>query len=288
MSNKIIAAGSIALMGAGSLVGASAANAYTVADCGEHVDALVTLIDGEICDVRFFSNGEYEFTAPAGVTTVEAILVGAGDSATAYRDEGNVTFDGYAGNAGQVIFVDEVDTNDTHDVVIGVGAGAGLWEYDSNWAETIAYTAPSDTSLDGDIIAHSADGSLELEGVGAKGDPFGYSGYLSSDPELVGDDNPLWPVIQDETPMGEGGRYFENYEDMFGVTLGTGASWSDETIEGVQEDGGDGAAIFRFMAPNLAATGIDANAIGMTAGALGLGGVALAVVAAARRARRVK
>lgn len=286
MTNKILAAGSVALMGAGSLLGASAANAYTVADCGEHVDALVTLLDGNICDVRWFSNGEAEFTAPDGVTAVEAILVGAGDSAVSYFSGGY--FEGYAGHAGEVVFLDDVDPDATHELVIGIGANAGRTEMLDEWTDVEIYSEATDTVLDGTFVAQAGNGSNSLVGDGAKGTPNTYSGYLSSDPDLVGADNPLWPVMDGETPMGEGGQYFEFESDMYGVTLGTGASWSRESAGGYQEDGGDGAAIFRFFAPNLAATGVDANAIGMTAGALGLGGVALAVVAAARRTRRSK
>ena len=282
MTHKFLAAGSVALMGAGSLLGASAAHAATEADCGEH-NALVTLMDGNICDVRIFSNGDYEFTAPAGVTAVEAIIVGAGDSATSYFNVSNSYFEGYAGDAGEVVFIDDVDPDVTHEITIGIGASHGRSEFDSEWIDTATYSAPTDTVLDGVHVAAAGDGE---GGDGAKGAPFTYSGFLSSDPDLVGADNPLWPVVDDETPLGEGGRYYELESDMYGVTLGTGASWSDDSALGLQEDGGDGAAIFRFYAPGLASTGVDAAPMGIAAaGMLVAGGIGLAI---ARRARRSK
>ena len=98
MTNKILAAGSVALVGAGSLLGATAAQAYTEADCGtEPTGAFLSLINDDICSLTFNSTSDTDWTIPAGIDRLAAVLVGGGG--------GSVSFvgGGYAGGGGEVI-----------------------------------------------------------------------------------------------------------------------------------------------------------------------------------------
>ncbi|MFM6968743.1 MAG: hypothetical protein ACKOWN_07490, partial [Microbacteriaceae bacterium] len=110
-------------------------------------------------------------------------------------------------------------------------------------------------------------------------------GYVWNDPELVGADNELWPGPLDTSAYSTGGNGFESD----GHNWGDGGDASFAGSAWILDSGQDGFALFHYrLGTSLASTGVDANSIGMTAGALTLGGIALAVVAAARRARRNK
>lgn len=282
MSEKLIAAGSATLMAAGSLFGATAAQAATAADCGTFTDATVELLVGNVCSVTFDAAGEAQFTAPAGVSKLEALVIGAGFGA-----EWCGTGAGYAGGAGEVLYVSNLDESATQSIDVGTEDGE-----DTTLNSTVADGAIGDDSGSGNLgfaPDRDADGNFiyNVFGGGAKtaagaNGVVGYAGdgYVSSDPDLVGANNALFPVLTGDLVLGQGGSGIEILDDS---SYGSGGSTNGDTGEA---NGYGGAVIFRYKVPGaLAATGVDASAIGMGAGALLAGGVALGAVGAVRRSR---
>ena len=124
MTNKILAAGSVALMGAGALIGAAPAHAsITDADCGPiPTDAFLEVVDGEICNLTFDSQSATNWAFPTNVDRIAAVIIGGG--------AGIVLADstGYAGGGGEVLYVNDVDTADIASMIIG-GGGASSFSY---------------------------------------------------------------------------------------------------------------------------------------------------------------
>ena len=283
MTNKILAAGSVALMGAGALAGATPATAVTAADCGTFDGATVTLLDGKICDVVFDVPGEYSFKAPAGVTALEGVMIGAGAGGLGYDDGSTVV--GYGGHAGEIAFYDGVSTTTDWIVYVGMGGPAAYsTAYNSvvgNLGESSGLTldVPGDYPGAQGYEGPDDDGPYNAEGANT-GNPDITSGFLLSDPALVGANNPLWPAVSGELEYGVGGSGGPGRDPFGNVTAGSGGNANGD--EG--QDGGDGMVVLRYLAPGLASTGVDAAPMGIAAvGMLVAGGIGLAI---ARRARR--
>lgn len=103
-------------MATGTAFAASAAQAATVAECGAHDGATsIELIGSNICSVVFSKAGDYSFTAPAGVTQLEALLVGGGGAG---QEIGGF---GYAGGSGEVKYVSQLEAVVTHSIHVGQG-----------------------------------------------------------------------------------------------------------------------------------------------------------------------
>jgi hypothetical protein len=277
MSEKLLAAGSVTLMAAGSLLGATSAQAATAADCGTHPGATVTLINGTICEVLYDTVGEHSFDAPASVTAFEAVVIGGGTGATKQTVTSVpsilVKLFGYSGGMGHYEYE---DVTGALDVVVGAG-GENEWSYTESGGETLYYdqgTDGEDSSL-GEDIGSGASWREYENGCTWDGDAL-------SEEWLVGTDNPLFPVIPGAKLMAASGDVYETSGELSELTYGSGGSWGGSTYQ----DGQSGAVIIRYNLPaKLASTGVDASAIGIGAGALLAGGVALGAVAAVRRAR---
>jgi hypothetical protein len=298
MKNKFLAAGSVALMGAGSFLGATAANAITVADCGDAPVGGVVSAQGEYCQIYFANSGDYEWSIPDGATDVWALLIGAGGGAG-----GRITFnEGYAGNGGDVQYQDLTDAA-AADLVITIGAG-GESDPDSG-----------DNGSDGEDTFLS-DGTTEWTAAGGEGNGPGsanwgfcngfsvYMGegdsYFTAEPEgdaaCEGGAPGLNPSTDPEAPeawagfeemLGNGGGVF--VDEAHGQDLGQGASvyyTSDPESTAMDDAGENGYVGIRWIPADLASTGVDAAPLGIAAaGMLVAGGVGLAI---ARRARRSK
>lgn len=297
MTSKILAAGSATLIGAASLLAAAPAHAITVADCGTVPDgAFVNLINGEVCTVLFNYNSETNWTAPNNVERIAAVLVGGGGGSVSFVGAG------YGGGGGEVLYIDDVDPDDVVDIAVGEGgtfANGGDGEQTSFGPYTALGGEHGDWSLGGDLGDSGSGnsgapngGNIDngLYGGGAKTAATSSAsgeGYLLSDPDLT-DNDPLFPVQETAIPWGQGGSIVDTMPEQTGYGEGGSAS-SSTSMEGTQ-----GAIIFRWAAvasddsDALADTGVDANGIGITAGVLGLSGVALGVFAAVRRSRRIQ
>jgi len=277
MSEKLLAAGSVTLMAAGSLLGATAAQAATAADCGAHPGATVTLINGNICQVLFDTPGDFSFDAPAGVTAFEAVLIsgGIGASKETVTSDPGILVERF-GYGGWMSHHEYQDVSGALGVTVGEGGGHE-WSYTENGGETLYYTQGTvggDTSLG----ENTESGAYWREYSSAAA----YGSTPLSEEWLVGADNPLFPVTAGEEEYAPSGDFYLNAGDCPPQTYGAGGSVCGTTYE----DGASGAVFIRWALPaKLAATGVDASAIGIGAGALLAGGVALGAVAAVRRAQ---
>lgn len=287
-------------MGASALLGTTtAAQAYTDADCGDLSGmSLGYLPEGseDVCIAVALGPGDFTFQAPAGTTAVEVILVGAGGGGAV--DASN----GYGGNGGEILFIDEIDPAATLEFSLGDGGSAG---------GTVGGDGASSTLVIGqdDFEARGGDGGEYAAGQSGGGnasavDANGYTqhgggskeaatsagpgaGWGIGEPGLVGADNPLWEWVGDESQFAGGG----NGGTADGVNWGDGGDVELIDLSWDISNGEPGFAEIHYQLGEitpLASTGVDANSIGLTAGALGLGGVVLAVIAATRRARRTK
>ena len=290
MTNKILAAGSVALMGAGALVGAAPAQAYTDADCAIDDSNFMTGLVGDsttLCYAIGLGASEYTFTAPEGTTAVEAILGGAGGGAGTYGY-------GYGGNAGEILFINDLDPADTLEITVGAGGASSDNNTGSAGEDSILSSSTDDyTALGGDgglydegqsgsgyYYAITNDGWTQ-HGAGAAGDASADGpgdGWLLNDPDLVGADNAMWPGPW-ETVYGSGGN--GNTDD--------GHNWSDggDTFGSTFQSGEDGFVLIHYeLGTPLASTGVNTVPMGaLAAGMLVAGGAGLAI---ARRARRSK
>lgn len=249
---KFAALGSVTLMATGAAVTASPANAVVLADCGTHGNATVELINNSICSVTFSSAGAYTFTAPEGVTQLEALLVGAG--------AGSIwLLAGYAGGAGEVLFVDELDPAVPHSGRIGAGGFINL-SLEPFQAESsslgLTEARPGNFWLGGPGSADSGSGNVGYTiptppnptwGGGAKsaasstnGGTEG-SGYLPSDPTLTLG-SALFPVVAGERELARGGKPTTSLPTQF-------IGWGGSTASSSSQNGADGGVIFRFIAP---------------------------------------
>lgn len=133
------ALGSVGLiaLGAASPVGAIPA---PVEGCGAEPEGADLTRSGDVCQVSYTTPGEYEWTVPSGLTSIHAVVTGAGGGAEVRR--GNW---GYAGSGGDVVY---------HDLS-GVGAGAVV---------DLEVGQPGASAFDS-----SAGGATSLGGVGAGG-----------------------------------------------------------------------------------------------------------------------
>ena len=280
MSEKLLAAGSVTLMAAGSLLGASAAQAATVADCGTHPGATVSLINGTICEVLFDTVGEHSFDAPAGVTAFEAVLIGGGmgSSKETVESDPSVLVNRY-GYGGSLEHFEYQDVTGALDVTVGAG-GVAEWSYTESGGPTLYYVVGTDGG-NSSLGANSADGANWRPYT--SGESYGPTSL--SEESLVGVDNPLFPVTPGEPGYAFSGNFFDNTGDCPTPSYGSGGSICG-TGTFYYGDGASGAVFIRWALPaKLASTGVEASAFGIGAGALLAGGVALGAVAAVRRAR---
>jgi LPXTG-motif cell wall-anchored protein len=101
-----------AVAGTSALLGASlipAGSAFAVDGCGS--DA--TLVDTGICEVTFTETPDSAWTPPAGISKLQALLVGAGGAVGSGYNE-------YGGGGGEVVLVELATTGDV-DITVGVG-----------------------------------------------------------------------------------------------------------------------------------------------------------------------
>lgn len=243
-----------------------------------------TTIAPGICQIVITTSGT--FTAPAGVTNLEALLVAGGSA-------GNNGYDG--GVSGGVLYVDSLPVGIPLTLTVGAG---GVYAGDG----------PTGTGY----------------GTGATGDSveplptslYGTGGVLPS--AFVAGENPastLFPAYAGEAPVAGDGQQGDDDIDgtepvatsqssagggtngaFVSALANTGSGGGGATLDRGNGDitnpgnGGSGVIILRFAAPEaavspaLAATGTDSTLAAGAAGALLLGGaVALAATAAKRR-----
>lgn len=245
-----------------------------------------TLVAPGICEVAFTEAGDYTFTAPAGITKLQAVVVGGGASAWLFNGL-------YGGGGGDVQFFDDVDFSAPVEITVGAG---GI--YDGGIGE--------DSALNGELVsggqsAGSSGNGNELYGMngygaagaGAGGDaPSGDTPGVGVKASEIANGSNLFPAIDGELAFGAGGDSIVELNTSIDETPaipgngGNGVSLYDDGgwIYG-GEDGVDGAVFLRWAPPTpLASTGVDGAGILAAGASLVAGGVVLA--ATRRRTQR--
>ena len=211
MSNKILAAGSVALMGAGSFMGAAPANAFTVDDCGTVPDgAFVSLLDGDVCSLTFIASSDTDWAVPSGIERLAAVLVGGGGRGV------NDTSCGYGGGGGEVVYVSDVDPADVVDISVGIG-GNPVDDSDGGNTTFGSYTAaggdggswPNGGYSGSDNASEGVNGDADagVRGGGAKSAATTTTpgeGYAPDDADLTEGDE-FFPAQDQMLPWGAGG-----------------------------------------------------------------------------------
>jgi len=301
VTNKFLAAGSVALMGAGSLLGAAtAANAFTAAECDGEFEAGYWNYTEGYCEVGFGTAGEHSWTTPAKYSELWVLLVGGGGGAS-----GDTEFDnGYAGGGGDVQFFDLSDLAPGTELTLQTGAGGESVADSTNFASD-----GEDSWVESTTETWNAQGGLGNSGAGGQW-LWGYCsawGYVGQGPSYFDDGIPVpadlpcdtgapgyVPSEESDTPaifddinyeLGAGG---DVVVEGYGYSPGVGAHvFSDVDLNtvGLNEYGQDGLVVFRWIPTGaLASTGVDAAPMSvLAAGMLVAGGVGLAI---ARRSRR--
>lgn len=275
-------AGATGLIAFATFAGGMSASAAPVV-C-EAVGA-VTITTG-VCEIRVTASNP-TVTIPAGVTQLEALLVGGGGAgAASYVDDGPG-----GGFGGEVVYVNTVPVTGPITVVIGNGGVVGGTE------------ATPTTISSGAFNASASGGTLDFNGTAgvvpsaAAGASAGFPALLGEAPvagngqegEFYSED----PSPADPRPATGAGTALANI-DALPVTGsgGGGASFDfDPQTNFPGGNGGSGLVIFRFTAfevAALAASGVDSTAATVAAaGAATLlgGGVFAMLYARLRRSR---
>ena len=274
-------AGAIAF---GILAGSASASAAPV-DCAT---LGATTIAPGICQIVFTANGT--FTPPAGVSALEALLVGGGTAGTA-----DVTVLGYDGGLGaEVLYVDSVSIAAPVTVIVGAGGTtAGVPATGS----ALVYGASANSAEPAVLSSINGDaGVLPSTLVAAENPASTLFPAFAGEQAVAGDG--LDGTVRDPATPGTdwtaaGGGTFGTFANARPNSGAGGGGANFNLNDGSNIAGGNGAAglvIFRFAAPEaavspaLAATGTDSTLAIGAAGALLLGGaVALAATGAKRR-----
>jgi hypothetical protein len=304
MTNKILAAGSVALMGAGALVGATPAFAYTEAECGAAPAGGGINYEDGYCEVYFSDAGSHTWEVPSNASELWALLIGGGGGAS-----GRVAYsEGYAGGGGDVQFFDLSDLEPGTAIDVFTGAGGASVD-DSNDPGDDGEASEIETATD----LWVADGGLGNSGGGIWGycAPDGdYSTYVGQGPSYFDDELPVpsggvctsgtpgvLPLDDPDAPeifsdidweLGKGGDIITSGPGNSGEGFGADVFVNTETSEvGHEAYGEDGIVVFRWIPTGgLASTGVNTVPMGaLAAGMLVAGGAGLAI---ARRARRSK
>ncbi len=219
------------------------------ADCTA-VDPSATEVLPDICEIQYPETGEYTFTAPAGVTKLSAVIVGAGGARS------TAEFGNYAGGGGAVVYVSQVDVSAPIDVVVGMGAqtsdAAGTASSVNDDVAAAGFTGTADPSPGGGASGNGNAGGLiyaEGGGGGAGAAGSGSNGGIGLQASAVANDTAMWPAVDGEPYYGSGG-------DVQPMVAGYGeAGWGADG-SGQRDFGMDGLVILRWTFAGLANTGL--------------------------------
>ena len=304
-------AGVFTLTGAAAAALVGAAPAAAAPDCGPvPAGATLTVLNGTTCELVFSAPGSYSWTTPPTVLGLQALLLGAGSGAT-YDSLGGV---GYAGNSGQLVYVDYSSASGGAPTTIVVGDGGVTadnvsdvipGEDSSVTLSGVSTYANGGSSIGSDNCDPEASPNTDSGNGNGTGGPHGASTdcTLSYAPGLTPSvattdsiGNPRPAVFADiTTEFGIGGRVLVTADtlppDTDLDTLGIGANVrydsAVDTFVEANATAGSGRVILRYtIGPALAATGVETGLGLGIAGALAAVGAAL--LAVSRRREKVQ
>ncbi len=265
-----------------------------VEGCGDAPAGATLTKTGDVCQLDF-PVGTYNWTVPAGLTSLFAVIAGGGGGAYADGDSA-----GYAGDGGAVVYADltAAAAGSTATIVAG---SAGVSSEDPTDGGNSSVTTGSTTTapggfsggfvgnyciINGDFSVYVGNG----DGSGGAADLGGDCsldlgpGVNPFDGDLDTDGTAVPPIFASlNATLGAGGRVLEAPDaltpdvDLAGTGQGASVfyvSGDPSSIPNFNESGGSGRVILRYTLAALAATGVN------TAAPLGVGAVLAALGAA--------
>lgn len=267
-STKLGAGASLAFMFAGMIANSTVANAAPVQGCGDPINGVTPTDEGDYCQYFFTDPAQtVNFVVPAGVISLQALLVGAGAGAGGGFGNTIAAGFGYSGDGGSVRYVDLSSSAEGDSITIKVGAGSatkfGQGEMpekggDSQVGEVVAPGGQSAGSggmcaigsAGGYFYGSGAAGVQDGEACSATGAPGIYPASDSNSLSLFKD---LSPVVMGPLSLGNGGIMAST--PVTG-TLGPGwGAWvaSAVDLEGTAAPkGGDGLVVLRYVLEDIA------------------------------------
>jgi hypothetical protein len=294
-------AGVVGLTAAAAAALAGATPAVAAPDCGPvPAGATLTILGGTTCQLDFAAAGSYSWTTPPTVQGLQALLLGGG--AGAYMNTASGI--GYAGNSGQLIYVDYSSASGGAPTTIVVGDGGA-----SSADNTTGAGEDSSVTLSGAATYANGGNAVGSDNCDPEGSPSTDSGNgngaggghgastdctLSYAPGLipsiattdsVGTARPA--VFSDlATEFARGGRVLITADtlpadvDLDGLGIGANVHYDNgiDSFDVGNLFGGSGRVILRYsIGPALASTGVDAGlGLGVAGGLAAAGAVLLA------------
>ena len=268
MSKKTLAIAGIGLFGLGSALIPSAATA-ALSDCGPAQTGATITWNNDGCTATFSSPGNFSFTAPAEAEGLVALLVGAGSGAAAKPSDAI----GYAGNGGQVQYVDFTQQASGLVMTGTVGAGGSSGVSPTSGGNTSATNGGliSGTALGGpseglgmQFCALNGNYSTFLGFGNGSGGPFTVAQGTEYDcgatgpgrnPSLGTQDNDSNAVptllAYFNAELGKGGEVFAAPATYGARAAGAGADvladLTNNTVTGFNTSGSNGLVVFRWL-----------------------------------------
>lgn len=296
MSKKFLSIAGVGFLSLGSAFMATPASA-TNANCGTAPTGGTMTSSGNVCTLTFSTPGDYTFT-PSVIGDLQAIMVSGGGGAEAHGDVG------YAGNGGDVYYVDLSDETAgvPIDLTVGVGGDGGPTATNGSQSQIgdVVASGGNANYYDGSTYCALA-GGVNIVGLGdgsktnattRDGENCGTAGTgLNPSVDTTDSyDNEFGALFKNyDQELGAGGKLYSDQNFDTDIPAGMGASLEmiigDQTV-GQVGDGGPGLVVFRWTVDggsSLANTGADSTQLSALAGGSLLLGAGLMVAGAVRR-----
>jgi hypothetical protein len=207
---------------------ATGANAATVAGCGDAPAGGTLTNEGSYCQLVFDTAGSHEWTLPAGITGLTALLVGGGGGSGPGYGSSTGGGWGYGGNGGDVVYSD-LSTEPASTVltaVVGDGgaAAAGTSTATAGGSSSISSTSGALATAVGGIGDSGYGGAYTGTYAGYYGNGAGVNGTSTSEAGLNPKNDVAAPSLFSDLNY-EYGRGGIVYQDTAGAqTIGQGGS----------------------------------------------------------------
>lgn len=267
-STKLGAGASLAFMFAGMIANSTVANAAPVQGCGDPINGVTPTDEGEYCQYLFADSTQtVNFVIPAGVISLQALLVGAGAGAGGGFESTIAAGAGYSGDGGSVRYIDLSSSAEGDVVTIKVGGGGasnftqgGMPEKggDSQVGEVVAPGGQSAGSggmceLDGVQAFFYGSGSAALQDEGECSNTGAPGIYPSADSNSLSLFKDLTPEVMGPLSLGNGGIMSRTpLTGTNGPGWGAWVESSGNSSGSAATKGDDGLVMLRYVLEDIA------------------------------------
>jgi hypothetical protein len=266
-TTKLGAGVSLAFVFAGMIANSTVANAAPVQGCGKPINEATPTDVGDYCQYMFiYPEQTFNFVVPAGVISLQALLVGAGAGAGGGFGNTIAAGFGYSGDGGSVRYVDLSSSAEGDSITIKVGAGSatmfGQGEMPAKGGDTQVgeVVAPGGQSAgSGGVCAIGSTGGY-FYGSGAAGVPDGEACsatgapgiYPSADSNSLSLFKDLTPAVMGASSLGNGGIMASTpVAGELGPGWGAWVASAVDVAGTAAAKGGDGLVIVRYVLEDI-------------------------------------